>query len=125
MADERALVAALSAALDPTPVFWGWAPMETADLTPSLPLVTLQRLNYSTAAYEDMCTDAAVVGDTTLLVHAWAVGYEKARDLTTQSRDAIQAAGGWTLQSETDIYEANFRAWRIEAQWFAGGVQPT
>jgi hypothetical protein len=122
--DERALVAALAAALAPTPVFWGWAPLESADLPASLPLVTLQRLTYSTASYEDMCEDVPVRGDTTLLVHAWALGYEQARTLAAQARDAVLAAEGWGLQTETDQYEPGFRAWRVEAQWFAEGVPP-
>ena len=123
--DERALVAALRAALDPTPVYWGFAPFEFAEQPPTLPLVVVQRLNYSTAGYEDMCEDAAYVGDTLLVVNAWALGYELGRDLATEVREAVGAAGGWRLQSEADLFEPNVRAWRIEGQWLSGGVPPS
>jgi len=123
MTDERDLVAALSAALQPTPVFWGFAPLETAETPPSLPLVVVQRLNYSTAGYEDMC-EGDYLGDTLLVVDAWSLGYEDARVLAASARAAVSGAGGWRLQGESDFFEPNFRAWRIQGQWLAAGVPP-
>jgi len=123
--DEAELVATLKAALAPTPVFWGWAPLETAELPPQLPLVTVRRVLFTTAGYADMCEDGAIVGDTSLVVHVWSDAYALARAVCALVRETIQTAGGWVLQSETDVYEPNFRAWQIEGQWLAGGVAPT
>ncbi len=124
MASESELVAALAEALAPIAVAWGWNPFESAEKPASLPVVTVRRSLFSTAAYEDMCEAGEVQGDTTLLVHSWAAGYQDARELNAQVREVILGEGGWTLQTETDIYEPNFRAWQIEGQWFAGGVKP-
>jgi len=121
---EKAFVALLQAALAPARVSWGWAPFESSTEPPSLPLVTVQRLTYSTASYEDMCQRAPYLGDTTLTVHAWALGYEDARTLATAARDALADATGWRLQSESDLYEPTFRAWRVEGVWFTAGVAP-
>lgn len=120
--DERTAVAALALALAPTPVYWGWAPLEGAESPPSLALVTLQRLQFVTASYEDMCEGEPIVGDTTLVVHVWAGGYEEARALQDETRAAMLSVGGWTLQVEADAFEPAFRAWRIESQWFAGAI---
>jgi hypothetical protein len=125
MADETGLVAALKVALDPVPVHWGWAPAEPVEAVPALPIVTVRRSLFSTEGYADMCEQGAIVGDTTLLVHVWSPTYASARALTALVRDTVQAAGGWVLQSEADNYETAFRAWQIEGQWFAGGVEPT
>jgi hypothetical protein len=124
MTDERDLVAVLLAALAPTPVYWGFAPFESMSEPPSFPLVVVQRQMFTTEAYEDMCEDAAPIGDTTLGIDAWALGYEAARALAAQIRTATGAAGGWRLQSETDLYEPNVRAWRIQGQWLASGQPP-
>jgi hypothetical protein len=122
---ERAIVAILASALAPTPVVWGWAPFETAGDPPSLPLVVVQRLTYSTIGYEDMCDDSGVLGDSTVLVHAWALGYEDARGLNAAARSAmLTQAAGWRLQAENDLYEPAFRAWRVEGQWFGAGIAP-
>jgi hypothetical protein len=123
MTDERELVAALQFALAPVPVHWGFAPLETMSEPPSLPLVVVQRLTYSTEAYEDQC-EGPYVGNTVLVIDAWAIHYEAARALASDVREAADAAGGWRMQSETDLYEPNLRAWRIQGQWLAGGVPP-
>jgi hypothetical protein len=124
MTTETELVAALKTTLSPTPVFWGWAPFESAEVPPQLPLVTVRRLLFATGGYDDMCEDSTLRGDTTLVVHAWSDIYADARALTAAARDTIRTAGGWTLQSETDTYDPTFRAWQIEGQWLAGGVAP-
>jgi hypothetical protein len=117
---ERDVVATLAAALAPVAVHWGYAPFESSTQPPSLPLVAVQRLNYSTAGYEDMCSEAAYFGECVLVIHAWALDYEGARTLTAQVRAAMGAGvDGWRLQNETDLFEPNFRAWRIEGQWLA------
>lgn len=123
-ATERELVALLAAALAPVPVFWGFAPFESSTEPPSLPLVVLQRLNFSTPGYEDMCTDAAYVGDTMVAIHAWSLGYEQGRALTTDVRAAMADAPGWRLQQELDQFEPAFRAWCIVGHWLAVGVPP-
>ena len=123
MADERDLVAALMAALSPTPVWWGFAPLESVAEPPSLPLVVVQRLTFSTTAYEDMC-EGPYVGDTILVIDAWTIRYEDGRALAAAVRSAADALGGWRLQSETDQYDPNVRAWRIQGQWLAAGVPP-
>lgn len=122
--DETELVATLKAALYPVPVHWGFAPFEAVEVPPALPIVVVQRLTYSTGGYEDMCTDAAYVGDTILVIDAWHLGYEDARALAASVRAGVAMAQGWRLQSETDLYEVNFRAWRIQGQWLAAGVPP-
>jgi hypothetical protein len=124
MTDEASLVDILKAALAPTPVHWGWAPLESAELPPALALVTVRRQLFSTSGYADMCETGEIEGDTTILVHVWSREYEPARDLMQIVRSTIQVAGGWSLQTEVDLYEPNFRAWQIEAQWMAGGVTP-
>jgi hypothetical protein len=122
---ERALVSALKAVLAPIPVHWGWAPLESAFVPASLPLVTVQRLQYLTAGYETMCDGEPYMGDTVIVIHAWAANYEAARDLAADVRATMaQDAEGWRLQSEGDLYEPAFRAWRIEGQWLASGVPP-
>lgn len=124
MADERDLVAALIAALSPTPVHWGFAPFESVSEPPSLPIVVVQRANFSTANYEDMCAAAPYVGDTLVVIDGWTLGYEDGRAQAAAIRDVVGAAGGWRLQSETDLYEPTFRAWRIQGQWLAAGRPP-
>jgi hypothetical protein len=124
MADERELVATLTAALAPVPVHWGLAPFESSGTVPSLPIVVVQRLNYSTVGYEDMCSEAAYVGDAALVVDMWALGYEGARSLAADVRAAMVDVDGWRLQGEADLYEPTFRAWRIQGQWLAAGVAP-
>jgi len=123
MADERELVAAMQVALSPTKVHWGFVPFETMSEPPSLPVVVVQRLTYSTEAYEDFC-EGPYVGNTILVIDAWAISYEAGRALATSVRDAADGAGGWRLQSETDLYEPNVRAWRMQGQWLAAGVPP-
>lgn len=120
---ERELVALLKTALTPVPVHWGFAPFESSGVPPMLPIVVVQRLSYSTAGYEDMC-EGDYVGDTALVVHAWALHYEVGRMLCDQVRAALRDAVGWRLQQETDTYEPNFHAWCIAGQWNAGGVPP-
>lgn len=123
MTDERELLAALEVALDPTPVHWGFAPFESSSVPPSLPMVIVQRLNYATTNYEDMC-EGPYVGDTLLLIDAWAIRYDDGRTLSTATRAAVIAAGGWRLQGESDLFDPNFRAWRIQGQWLQGGEPP-
>lgn len=121
---ERALVALLAAALAPTPVYWGWAPFETANEAPTLPLVVVQRQSFTSAEYEDMC-GGPYVGDKLVGVNAWALTYEAARALAAAARDAMSiGAEGWRLQQEVDIFEPAFRAWCISGSWLAGGVPP-
>lgn len=120
---ESAFVALLRDALAPARVSWGWAPFESSTEPAALPLVTVQRLVYSTAAYESMCSDP-YLGDTTLTVHAWALGYAQARTLSSAARAALSDAVGWRLQSESDLFEPTFRAWRVEGVWFAAGIAP-
>jgi hypothetical protein len=124
MSDERDLVAILKAALAPVEVCWGYAPLDTMNEPPPLPLVVVQRLSFATAAFEDMC-EGPYVGDTIIAVDAWAIYYEAGRTLCTDIREATTALGGWRLQSETDFYDPTVRAWRIQGQWLAVGVPPT
>ena len=84
----------------------------------------MQRLNFSTVGFEDMC-EGPYVGDTLLAIDTWTVGYEAGRTLAASARAAVAAAGGWRLQAESDLYEPSFRAWRIQGQWLAAGVPPT
>ena len=123
MASEVDLVEALKAALFPTPVHWGWAPLESVAEPPALPLVVVQRQLFTTVDYEDMC-EAPYVGDTTVVVDCWTLGYEQGRALATAVREATATLGEWRLQSETDQYEPNVRAWRIQGQWLRGGQPP-
>jgi hypothetical protein len=120
---ETAIVQALKAALAPVSVFWGWAPFESTEEPPTLPLATVARALFSTANWLDMCDDGSI-GDTTLLVHVWSIGYEQGRAIQTIARECMLAQAGWVLQSETDIFEPAFRAWRIESQWMAAGAAP-
>lgn len=123
-AAERDLVTLLAAALAPTPVYWGWAPFETATEPPTLPLVVVQRQSFTTADYEDMCP-GPYLGDKLVGINAWAVNYEAARTLAAAARDAMSAdAAGWRLQQEVDSFEPAFRAWCISGSWLAGGVPP-
>jgi hypothetical protein len=121
---ERDVAALLAQALAPTPVHWGWAPFEASAEPPSLPVVILQRLSFSTAGYEDLCSDAAYLGDTLLAVTVWAQGYEDARALNANARSAMAGAPGWRLQQELDLYEPAFRAWSIAGHWLAPGIAP-
>jgi hypothetical protein len=125
MADERDLVATLLAALSPVPVWWGYAPFESAGEVPAFPLVVVQRQTFSTADYEDMCQHAPYVGNTVLVIDSWTLHYEEGRALATAIRDATAALGGWRLQGESDFFEPNVRAWRIQGQWLAAGKPPT
>jgi len=123
-ASERALVAMLAAALDPVPVYWGWAPFETANAPASLPLVVVQRLSYTTVDYEDMCA-GPYRGDMIVAINAWALGYEAARALAADARDAMGAgAGDWRLHQEVDTFEPTFHAWCVGGQWLVAGVVP-
>jgi hypothetical protein len=124
MADERDLVATLLAALSPVPVWWGYAPLDSMSEPPTFPLVVVQRQTFSTAGWEDMCADAAYKGDTILAIDSWTKGYEEGRALATAIRTATGALGGWRLQGESDFFEPNVRAWRIQGQWLAAGVPP-
>jgi hypothetical protein len=121
---ERDLVEAVRTAVDPVPTYWGWAPFETAEVPPTLPLVTVTRLLFTAIDWLDMCEVDDLVGDTTVVAHVWAAGYEQARALQADVRVAILSARGWSPQSEQDSYEPTFRAWRIESQWLAAGVAP-
>lgn len=114
LADNLAAVAA---------VRWGWKALETAELPPTLPLVTLQRSLASATGYADMCEDAPLV-DTTIQVHTWAAEYADARALNAQVRALVLGAGGWTLQAETDDYDGAFRAWRISGEYLGAGMTP-
>jgi hypothetical protein len=120
---EPEFVDALKAAVAPTPVYWGWAPFETTGDPATLPIVTVMRAVYSTAAWLEMCDNGAM-GDTTLLVHVWSLGYEDARTLQALARTKLLDVPGWCLQSEVDTFEPAIRAWRIESQWMAAGVSP-
>lgn len=123
-ATEREVAALLAMALAPVPVHWGWAPFEASAEPPALPIVILQRLQFSTAGYEDLCTDAAYLGDALLSITVWAAGYEEARELCTATRVAMEGAPGWRLQQELDVYEPNFRAWSVAGHWLAAGIAP-
>jgi hypothetical protein len=120
--NERELAQALDSGLAGVSLFrWGWAALESDQVPPSLPLVTLTRLNANVAALDDMCEqDADVEGETTCETHVWRAGYEEARMLQDQVR-AIVIATGWRLQSEQDAYDGLFHAWRISAQWLNMG----
>lgn len=123
MATERELAAALETGLAGlAAVRWGWKALESAELPPSLPLVTIQRSNASATAYQDMCVDLNPLVDTSLQVHTWVPQYEAARALNTQVRGIILAAGGWVLQGEADDYEPAFRAWRISGDYLGIGM---
>ena len=114
---ERDVAQALLAGLAGVSAFnWGWAELESAMAPPSLPLVTLTRLQADVDAVADMCTPTKLVGAITLESHAWSDGYEAARILQDAVR-AIIIPTGWKLAGEQDSYDALFRAWRISAQW--------
>jgi len=120
-ASPETIVAALDAALD-APVYWGWAPFQAVETPPSYPLVTVHRALFTAEGFADMCVDDQFIGDTTLAVHTWSPVYEEARTLMTLVRPVMLEAGGWTLQTETDSYEPNARAWQVEAMWLAVGI---
>ena len=104
-------------------VRWGWKALETAELPPSLPLVTLQRSLASAEGYVDMCPqEGEPTVDTTILVHVWDQEYAAVRALNRQVRGIVLAAGGWTLQIENDDYDGVFRAWRITGQYLGAGM---
>jgi hypothetical protein len=124
MADERDLVAALTIALDPTPVWWGFAPFESSGEPPTLPMVVVQRTSFSTTEYETMC-EGEYTGNTLVVIDAWALTYEQARALATQAREAATGVEDWRLQNEADQFDPGFRAWRIQGQWLAVAVPPT
>jgi hypothetical protein len=116
--DERALSNALDAGLAGVALFrWGWAGLETDTEPPSLPFVTLARLNANVAAMDDMCDQTPMIdAETTVETHVWQEGYEAARLLQDTVRDLVMPTG-WRLQAEQDAYDGVFRAWRISAQW--------
>jgi hypothetical protein len=122
MSTERELAAALAAGLAGVAVRWGWKGLESAEQTPSLPLVTLQRTMASAAPYMDMCEDLNPLADTSVQVHTWHQEYEAARTLNAQVRAIVLAAGGWALQAEIDQYEPSFRAWRIAGDYLSAGL---
>jgi hypothetical protein len=117
---EREVVATLAAALQPVEVHWGYAPFESSSMPPTLPIVAVQRLNYSPATFDDMCTPAVYLGECILVVDTWGRDYETARGVSAQVRSAMVAqVPGWKLQNENDLYEPNFHAWRVQGQWVA------
>jgi len=122
MSTERELAAALAAGLAGVAVRWGWKGLESAEQSPSLPLVTLQRTMASAAPYMDMCEDQHPLADTSIQVHSWHAEYEAARTLNAQARAIVLAAGGWALQAEIDQYEPSFRAWRIAGDYLSAGL---
>jgi hypothetical protein len=123
MATERELAQALEAGLvGIAQVRWGWKALETAELPPGLPLVTLQRTLASGSPYWDMCEDTEPLVDTSIQVHTWAAQYEAARDLNAQVRAIVLGAGGWRLSAEVDDYEQSFRAWRIAGDYLGAGM---
>lgn len=123
MATERELAQILATGLAGiAEVRWGWKALETAELPPSLPLVTLQRSYASATSYQDMCVDDAPLVDTSVQVHIWAKEYEAARALNAQTRALVLGAGGWALQGEADEYEPAFRAWRISGEYLSSGT---
>jgi hypothetical protein len=120
--NERDLSQALSTGLAGTALFrWGWAALESDIQPPSLPLVTLTRLQANADALADMCAQDPAEGETTVETHAWARVYEDARALQDQVRATILPTG-WRLLAEQDAYDGVFRAWRISAQWAGFGV---
>lgn len=121
---ERDLAALLAASLPGVAVRWGWKALESAELAPSLPLVTMQRTLASATPYADMCEDSAPLADTTIQVHTWQADYGAARALNAQVRAVVLGAGGWALQIETDEYDGVFRAWRISGEYLGAGMEP-
>jgi hypothetical protein len=120
---ERELAALLEAGLSGiAEVRWGWRALESAELPPSLPLVTLQRTVAAGSSYWDMCEDVNPLVDTSIQLHTWHQNYEAARALNAQARAIVLAAGGWRLASETDDYEPSFRAWRIAGDYLGAGM---
>jgi len=119
VSSERELAQSLSAGLAGASLFrWGWAALESDYQPPSLPLVTLTRLQANLEAVADMCEqDVNVEGQTTVETHAWDRGYEDARLLQDQVRAVVLGGTGWRLLAEQDAYDEVFRAWRISAQW--------
>jgi len=121
---EKDLAAAIKAAVAPVLFKWGWAPLESANLEPTLPLVVLVRSVALAAPYEDMCEAAEPIkADTSVSIHVWARGYEEARDLMSIARTAANDSTGWALQSETDQFDGAFRAWLITGDWRSVGLR--
>jgi hypothetical protein len=121
---EKQLAEAIEAAVAPVQFFWGWSPLESSNLEPSLPLVVLVRSLALAAPYEDMCeADDQIKADTSVSIHVWARGYEEARELMRTARQAANDMTGWALQSETDQFDSAFRAWLITADWRSVGLR--
>ena len=121
---EKQLAAAVEAAVAPVAFFWGWSPLESANLEPSLPLVVMVRSVALAAPYEDMCeAEEPMKADTSVSIHVWARGYEEARALMATARTAANDVNGWALQSETDQYDGAFRAWLISGDWRSVGLR--
>jgi len=120
---EQALAAMIKAAVAPVQFKWGWAPLESANLEPTLPLVVLVRTVALAAPYADMCEAGKdIKADTTVAIHCWARTYEVARALAAVVRTAANDAHGWALQAESDQYDGAFRAWLITSDWLSTGL---
>lgn len=126
-ATEQEVIAALRLALagPPTvPVWWGYAPAETVEAPPSLPLVVVMR---SSALVRtdmiDMCEQPVELGDVTLQVRAWHENYGEARALQQTIRATLRALPGWALQGEFDARDGDLRAWAISSDWLALATQ--
>jgi hypothetical protein len=120
---EQDVVAALALALDPVPVWWGYAPAEDLEHPPSLPLVVVVRTSAIVRAdWADMCEepdDAATPADVTLQVRVWHPEYSAARALQKTVRATLRTLDGWAEQSEFDARDGDLRAWAISSDWLA------
>jgi hypothetical protein len=121
---EQEVIAALIDALDPVPVWWGYAPQESADLPPSLPMVVVMRTSAIVRTdWDDMCDlppGDPLAANITLQIRIWnAQDYAAARDLMADARAAVRELGGWNEQSEFDTRDGELRAWLIISDWLA------
>jgi hypothetical protein len=125
-ATEGDLVAALKAALTPTPVWWGYAPAEDLEMPPSLPLVVVVRTSAIVRTdWADMCEDPAgdaTPADVSVQVRAWHPEYAAARAMQRTVRAALRGLVGWAEQSEFDTRDGDLRAWMIASDWLAVAI---
>jgi hypothetical protein len=123
MATEQDVVVALTVALAPVPVWWGYAPAEDVETPPSYPLVVVVRTSAIVRTdWGDMCEEPEgdpTPADLTLQVRAWHPNYADARALQKTIRATLRALSGWGELAEFDSRDSDLRAWVIASDWLS------